>query len=276
MNESYAKIFPSMYTGSMYGAGAVVFAVWCWILSHKDENGEAEVNPVVVGNEIGCTPQEVEAALGYLMRPDPNSRSKDHEGQRLIRLSQFSYRVVNNDKYRRQGRDRTTYWRQYREKKRATGCATGAQVAQPKSTQAEAEAEAEKNTPLTPRGGNGLCGPESTGAAKGQGAARPKKLAARRQPFVPPTVEEVRAYATSKGYPDFDAQKFVDYYEAANWHDAKGDPVRNWKQKFLAVWAKNQPQTPGRREPKRGDPDWDPTAEEAAELLRASRTEGEP
>jgi len=50
--------------------------------------------------------------------------------------------------------------------------------------------------------------------------------------------EQVRAFAATKGYPDFDAQKFIDYYELGNWHDSQDKPVKNWKQKLLAVWFK--------------------------------------
>lgn len=57
--------------------------------------------------------------------------------------------------------------------------------------------------------------------------------------FVPPTVDEVRAYAESRGFPNFNAQKFIDYYREADWHDSKGQRVSNWKQKFISVWEKN-------------------------------------
>jgi hypothetical protein len=35
----------------------------------------------------------------------------------------------------------------------------------------------------------------------------------------------------------------VAYYEASDppWHDSQGRPVKNWKQKYLAVWAKSKP-----------------------------------
>jgi len=56
------------------------------------------------------------------------------------------------------------------------------------------------------------------------------------KPFVPPSVEQVRAYAASRGYPQFDAKMFCDYYAAADWRDGQGSPVKNWKQKFIAVW----------------------------------------
>ena len=84
-------------------------------------------------------------------------------------------------------------------------------------------------------------------------------------PFFPPTVEEVQAYAASRGFPDFDAEKFVAYYAAADWHDAKGNLVRNWKQKFLSTWAKAD--APKKREPQRGDPDWYPTDDEVDRVM---------
>lgn len=54
--------------------------------------------------------------------------------------------------------------------------------------------------------------------------------------FVKPTLDQVRDYASSRGCPHFDAQKFIDYYEAGDWKDSTGKSVRNWKQKFIAVW----------------------------------------
>jgi hypothetical protein len=52
---------------------------------------------------------------------------------------------------------------------------------------------------------------------------------ARRIAFVPPTVEEVRDYADSRGNPIFDGQRFVDYYEERHWIKANGQPVLDWK-----------------------------------------------
>ena len=34
------------------------------------------------------------------------------------------------------------------------------------------------------------------------------------------------------------AQKFFNYYTAGEWHDGNGKPVKNWKQKAIAVWFK--------------------------------------
>lgn len=53
--------------------------------------------------------------------------------------------------------------------------------------------------------------------------------------FIPPTLEEVKAYITEKGY-DVDPEFFYDYYKDT-WTDSEGKPVRNWKQKVI-TWAK--------------------------------------
>lgn len=61
---------------------------------------------------------------------------------------------------------------------------------------------------------------------------KPKK-----QSFVPPTLEEVRAYCFERGS-NVDPQKFFDYYEEGEWKDSKGKPVKNWKQKLI-TWERN-------------------------------------
>ena len=71
-----------------------------------------------------------------------------------------------------------------------------------------------------------------------KGAKTLKKEAAR---FVPPTLEEVAAYAASR-HSRVDPQRFYEYFSTPDargrtWRDSKGNPVRNWKQKFL-TWEK--------------------------------------
>ena len=50
--------------------------------------------------------------------------------------------------------------------------------------------------------------------------------------FVPPTLEEVQAYCIERKN-KVDAQKFFDYYEAADWHDGNGKKMKSWKQKVI-------------------------------------------
>jgi len=142
-----------MYTGSLYGAGLPIFAVWPWIIAHKDENGNVEINPEFVAHQLGCCAQQVSEAVEYLTRPDHNSRTKDEDGRRLVKVSQFGYHVVNSEKYRAMGGSRRDYWREWRAKQRAT---VAQRCAQPMSThtetETETETEEEKKPPIVPLG----------------------------------------------------------------------------------------------------------------------------
>lgn len=51
--------------------------------------------------------------------------------------------------------------------------------------------------------------------------------------FIPPTIEEVKAYFASKGYSEAGAIHAFEYYSSGDWTDSKGNPVINWKQKML-------------------------------------------
>lgn len=55
---------------------------------------------------------------------------------------------------------------------------------------------------------------------------------------VKPTVDDFRQYCIEKGYMSELGEKAFDYYDSAGWKDSKGNPVKNWKQKLIAVWFK--------------------------------------
>ena len=62
-----------------------------------------------------------------------------------------------------------------------------------------------------------------------RGGNRKPKTQVPRPPFTPPTVDEVQDYAESRGDPQFDAGRFIDYYQEREWTKVNGQPVENWK-----------------------------------------------
>lgn len=134
----YGKHYRSMYEGSMMGAGAVVFAVWGYVISHMEPHREmgahVEINPKLLAVLIGEREQSIREALGVLMGTDKESRSKDEEGRRLVKVGEYGYRVVNGAKYlairneeeRRAGNAERQ--RKFREKQRAKGGRKGGGV----------------------------------------------------------------------------------------------------------------------------------------------------
>ena len=77
-----------------------------------------------------------------------------------------------------------------------------------------------------------------------------KGNSARKARFTPPTYDEVLSYAEERGIPSL-AKPFFDYFSAGDWIDSKGQPVQNWKQKFLTWESKERekgtPSQPGKK-----------------------------
>ena len=68
----------------------------------------------------------------------------------------------------------------------------------------------------------------------------PIAISRKRKPkaFVPPTLEEIKAYALERQSP-VDPKAFFDFFDVSKWIDSKGEPVLNWKQKFI-TWDTKQ------------------------------------
>ena len=62
--------------------------------------------------------------------------------------------------------------------------------------------------------------------------------------YIKPTLEEVEQYCLERKN-NVNAKKFYDYYEANNWKDQSGKPVKSWKQKMIANWEKDKTKKSG-------------------------------
>ena len=147
----FGKIFQSMYTGSMCGAGTDIFAVWTWILAHSDQDGCLEINPVIVACVLGADVDTVKKAVESLQDKDPASRSKTLNGRRLEHIDGFLFHVVNHQKYRdiRKEEDRRIQNRDAKRRSRSKTKDSQHPVStgqQPSSMSAQTEGETEGET----------------------------------------------------------------------------------------------------------------------------------
>ena len=147
----YAKLFGSIYQGTLRG-NAHGLLVFTNMLAHCDARGHVDIHPRMIAEEVGLSVEQVRAALDYLEAPDPESRSPEHEGRRIVRLDEhraWGWIVVNYAKYRaiRNEEDRREQNRlaqeRWRSKQNKPASATSKQ-SKPPSAQAEAEEEAKE------------------------------------------------------------------------------------------------------------------------------------
>lgn len=128
----YGKHFEQMYTGSLFGKPALVFAVWGYAIAHQKPDrtldGECfvELNPTFLGAMFSEPPASVAAAIELLESEDPASRTDSEGGRRLVlvsgsrHLGPMQFRVVNGRKYReiRHDEERREYNREAKRRQR--------------------------------------------------------------------------------------------------------------------------------------------------------------
>ncbi len=96
----YGKIYESTFTGSMVGTGAATFAVWGYVIANTKPDSMVELNPVLIAAMIGEDVSRIEEAIAKLCDIDERSRTKKHQGRRMIKRGEFLYYVPNHQKYR--------------------------------------------------------------------------------------------------------------------------------------------------------------------------------
>jgi hypothetical protein len=224
----FGKFFAQTFTGSMYGAGAVVFAVWSYTIANKDEDGELELNPNLLGGMIGCDPKEIEKAIEYLASPDPGSRSEKEDGRRIVGIGhRFMWRVVNHEEFlaiaRREHLRLYNREKKREERERKRGADVKVQSVDVKTCQgSDVHVDVDVDRDVS--------------------VSSSKKRSVRKR-FKPPTLEEVRAYVEEKGY-TFDPEAFHAYYDSQGWKKANGQPVSSWKG-CCVTFQKSEPKRQG-------------------------------
>lgn len=128
-----------------------------------DKNGVVDMTAEAISRHTTIPLEIISVGLEHLQKADPDSRSPDEDGRRIVLLSDhraWGWRVVNYGHYRkiRSEEERREYHRQYMRKKRSVNPdvkgSTGGEQSQPIAVSSMQEAEKKKDMP--PDGGPSL------------------------------------------------------------------------------------------------------------------------
>lgn len=103
----YTPVFDTVFDGSMCGQWPVL-PVWLTLLPLADWRGHIDMTPQAIAGRTGWPLELLLQGIRELCEPDPDSRSKEEEGRRLVPIDperSWGWRVVNIDLYRRRCRD---------------------------------------------------------------------------------------------------------------------------------------------------------------------------
>lgn len=98
----YCKLFASLYQGTLRGRSNEIL-VFTNLLAHAGKDGTVDKHFRAISEETGLSMDEVKEAIAVLEAPDPESRSPDENGSRLVRMDEhrvWGWRIVNYGKYR--------------------------------------------------------------------------------------------------------------------------------------------------------------------------------
>jgi hypothetical protein len=229
----FVKVFESLLESTVWmGQPAHVKLAWITLLAKADPEGRVTTPIPVLATLAGVTLQDFENALEVFLRPDPYSRSREHDGRRLERLDDgeefggflilnyLKYRELRSREIRRQ-QNREAQER-FRRKQRSAKVSTG-QPSKASSAQAEAEAEAEITPPTPSQGAESV---RMTPAAE-----RPEYRAHERlfhttvASWSGWTTEQHRRLLAAKRDPERDAANFRAYWTA------EGKRLADWTAK---------------------------------------------
>ena len=159
MNGHFTKLAASLTDSTLWAEPDRTRIVWITMLAMADPYGRVLASVPGLANRARVPIADTEIALTAFLSPDPYSRTKDHEGRRLVEID-GGWRLLNHGKYRelRAKDDRLEQNRlaqqRSRERKRAekasatvsTGQQPSAESAASANTEAEAEAKKEKKS----------------------------------------------------------------------------------------------------------------------------------
>jgi hypothetical protein len=148
----YTKLFASLLASTVWSESNETRIVWITLLAMADSRGVAEASIPGLAVFARLPVESVRTALERLSAPDPDSRSQEHEGRRIVAID-GGWHLLNHGKYRERlnADERREYLRlkqrEYRQRhKQVSTNVNTVSDTDTLLTQPEAEAEAEAET----------------------------------------------------------------------------------------------------------------------------------
>ena len=119
----FGKIFSSMYEGSLHGKWQAI-VTFQQLIVLANQHGEVDRSLPALASTTSIPLEILETGIRQLLEPDPESRSKEEEGRRIVLMDpsrSWGWRIVNYKHYRemRSAEERRAYLRQAKRDQRA-------------------------------------------------------------------------------------------------------------------------------------------------------------
>lgn len=96
---NYVKLFSSVLDSTVWESPLPTKVVWITMLAMADRDGEVGASVPGLAKRAGVDRLECERALAMFLAPDPDSRTKEHDGRRIAVID-GGWRLLNYEAYR--------------------------------------------------------------------------------------------------------------------------------------------------------------------------------
>lgn len=164
----YGKLFASLYDGTLATKGPwQAIVAFQQFIALADAAGHVDMTAEAISRRTTIPLRIIRIGIAALEQPDPDSRTPDEEGRRIVRLSDtrdWGWRIVNHEHYRklRSTEERREYMKQYQREHRSTKSTERQQLLTPVNNVTDAVSstqyavDSKQLTPKPPNGGGRL------------------------------------------------------------------------------------------------------------------------
>lgn len=211
MTDDYCKLVSGIILSTIWREDDHTRILWITMLALKNRNHCVMASIPGLAAVANIPIESCIAGLSKLAKPDPHSRTKEHEGRRIMEVD-GGWMVLNGEKYRNfmSKQERNEYQARLMSEIRSKS-----KMLAPVSrklallAQAEAEAEADKEE-------------------EGKGADAPPTETSKKRKFIEPTEAELTEFCASIELPVSDALWFFWKGKGNGWTNG-GKPIKDWK-----------------------------------------------
>lgn len=120
MSDTYTKLFSSITESTVWSEAYSTRIVWVTLLAMVDQHGCAYASIPGLARRANVTVDEARVAIDSFLAPDPDSRTKDNEGRRIVEID-GGWKLINHGKYDqiRNSTERKEYKREWDRTNRA-------------------------------------------------------------------------------------------------------------------------------------------------------------
>jgi hypothetical protein len=179
------------------------------MLAMKDQNYIVNASIPGLADFARISIDECRVALQKLSSPDPDSRTQEYEGRRILAVD-GGWFIINGEKYDKRVRSRAEYFRERRAMIKIQQNAIPRNTAQQRATPCNSALH--KIAPIT--------------------VTVPVSLTKEKKQTSKPCLREWLEFIKEKNLSITNPEGLFDAYDSSGWVDTQGKPVRNWKLKL--------------------------------------------